>query len=335
MKRYLSALSRKVNLDTSNLYLNGYRVSHPSYPRSARQRNRLAAILRYAKAIPPKPARFHPETGQLVPHVYQTCHACGRQFFYPPKTPNYQANPRRKYCHVTCQNSRPLRFDRWLESKIMKLLKNTHRVYRKNQKIQFRVISTDSIEKYILQHRGRAFRADLPSHFTERIRQAVRRLVGIPGRSGERWQVIAFERNTNPEAEGHQKWIRIPYAPDRGRILVGLIRREPGFALTQEATSVEKQWTDRKINGRRLQDRPEWKGRFWMDEAGKVRPASDTRRPRFSVLGHSSDPKWVNEQSILAKLPYMKKGAGWASLLGRNKDIVKSLTAQLNKDFGL
>ena len=342
-------LRRCIHIKTTGTILEGFRVRGPDHVRVARERNRFAAILRHAKALPIRGPAVHPITQEVIPLIRAPCHTCGRQFFYRPRPPHYDTNPRRKYCHATCQRSRPFVFDRWLESRIMKVLLNTHRV--RSKKFRFRSISTDSIEDYILRHRGGMFKTDLPLHLRERIRQAARRLVAIPGRSGKVWQVIALEKNTNPEVEGGKKWARMLHPPDRGKIILGLVKadvvrkdmKEVSLAEAEgEPNTIEQEMAERKINGRVLQDVPEWEGRFWWDEAGKLRPAEDRRRSRYSgIIAHRESmgddllgTKWAEKQRL--HLYNMKlKGKGWTDLLRRNKKIIDVLTAQRNKDFGL
>jgi len=198
------------------------------------------------------------------------------------------------------------------------------------------------------------FKTDLPLHLTERIRQAARRLVGIPGRSGKVWQVVSLEKNT---VKGDKKWIRRSYAPDRGKIILGLVpadefrkdMKELSLAeagLEEESTSksLEKQEIlSRKIDGRILQDVPQWTGRFFLDDAGRVRPITerDRRRTRYLMAERNSSmgddllgTKWAEKQRL--KLRDVKfKRSGWTDLLRQNKRAVDMLTAQRNKDFGL
>jgi hypothetical protein len=250
-----------------------------------------------------------------------------------------------------CQNSRPRTFDLWLEKQIMHVLKRTHRANRKDEVLMFRCISTDSIEKYTYRHRGGMFRGDIPLHLTERIRQAARRLVGIPGRSGKEWQAIALE--AVPEAKGklENRWTRRVYAPDRGNIMLGLVKADPfqheGMKeLTPEEAGLKEQVTEEgviNIAGHALRDLPEWKGRYWWDESGKIRPASDTRRPgRHQLVLQQQrmtgdallDGEWAQTQAL--KLQRSKnKEAAWANLLRQNQKTIDMLTSQRNKAFGL
>jgi hypothetical protein len=233
----------------------------------------------------------------------------------------------------------------------MHVLKRTHRANRKDKVLMFRCISTDSIEKYTYRHRGGMFRGDIPLHLTERIRQAARRLVGIPGRSGKEWQAIALE--AVPEAKGklENRWTRRVYAPDRGNIMLGLVKADPfqheGMKeLTPEEAGLKEEVTEEgviNIAGHILRDLPEWKGRYWWDESGKIRPASDTRRPgRHQLVLQQQrmtgdallDGEWAQTQAL--KLQRSKnKEAAWANLLRQNQKTIDMLTSQRNKAFGL
>jgi hypothetical protein len=316
----------------------GFIVRGPTHTRVARERNRNAAILRHAKAIPPKRPVIHPITRQTIPSTETTCHSCGRQFLHRPRGRDFEPNPSRKYCHTTCQNSRPFEFDRGLEAKIMKVLKNTHHVRKKREKIRFRAISTDSIEGYVLRRRGGMFREDLPLHLRERIRQAARRLVGIPGRSGSEWQVIALEK-----VEG--RWVRQIYAPGRGNIMLGLVKADPSrmdmkeISLSEAGLENSEETKTQVINGHVLKEPPEWESKYWWDAAGKVRPSSDTRRPqrgqsqpvpRDKIL----DGTWAQTQRLSLRRS-KHKAKGWTELLRQNQRTIDHLTAQRNKDYGL
>ena len=214
----------------------------------------------------------------------------------------------------------------------MKVLLQTHRA--RSGKLQFRVVSTDSLEKYILRHRGRAFRKDSPLHLTERIRQAARRLVGIPRRSGKEWKVVALERSENSQLQGSKKWIRREYAPDRGKILLGLVKAN---AIVNELASAEEVKENSnenkpKINGRMLQDIPQWEGRFWWDATGRVRTGRNRRRIAYS--GITADD-CLGTEKYLSGLPRKRFKGGWTDLLRQNQDTIDVLSARRNKEFGL
>ena len=343
------SVGRRMFINTKGTILESFYVRGADHVRRARSRNRLAAILRHAKAIPIIEPTIHPVTLETIPLIRSICHSCGRQFFYRPRPQYYESNTRRKYCHSTCQKSRPFEFDRWLEGRIMRVLYQTHRI--NSGKFRFRSISTDGIEDYILRHRGKVFGNDLPLNLRERIRQAARRLIGIPGRSGKDWQVVALQKNTNPEVENGEKWIRSSYPPDQGNIVLGLVKVEVSKRVMKELSlaeakgeikSIEQQIAERKIYGKVLQDVPEWKGRFWWDETGKIRPIEDTRRKRYpgiiekrrwgdDLLG----TKWAATKQRLNLYNRKSKGSGWSELLRQNQNVVDALTAQRNKDFGL
>jgi hypothetical protein len=222
---------------------------------------------------------------------------------------------------------------------IMKVLKKTHRVKQsKDGKIKFRCISTDSIEKYILKHRGRMFRGDIPLHLTERIRQAARRLVAIPGRSGTAWQAIALE----PSKVDRDKWVQRVFAPDRGEIMLGLGRADACLGDMNVSTDarVEKDMMQEKenhtmVDERVLKDVPEWEGRYWMDESGKVRPATDKREPLYERMSKDQlHGKWERgHQSSVGRSK--AKRNGWSEIVRQNKATIDMLSAQRNKEFGL
>lgn len=240
----------------------------------------------------------------------------------------------------------------------MAVLKTTHVIGKGKMKgkIKFRWISTDSIEKYILRHRGKAFRLhDKPLHLTERIRQAARRLVAIPGRGGKELQAIALEENTNQkEIEAGKKWIRQMYAPNRGNIMLGLINADTtlvrdnmtevkSFDAPSKKPSVGQEITSGKVNGRVLQDPPEWKGRFWYDESGRIRSSRDKRRPQYSGIVTRRPGDQMPEPLDLTTNKIYKwesktkgfKGTSWKQLLSENRNVVNQLTSQRNKAFGL
>jgi hypothetical protein len=223
---------------------------------------------------------------------------------------------------------------------IMKVLINTHQVKQsKDGKIKFRCISTDSIEKDIVRSRDRTFRDDTPPrHLTERIRQAARRLVAIPGRSGTAWQAIALE----PSKVDKDKWVQRGFAPDRGEIILGLATADACLRDMNVSTyaRVEKDMKQEKenhtmVDERALKDVPEWEGRYWMDESGKVRPASDKSRPWYERMSKDQlDGKWEGRQQSSVGRSKVKRN-GWREIIRQNKATVDKLSAQRNKEFGL
>ena len=233
----------------------------------------------------------------------------------------------------------------------MKVLKKTHRVNRKDGKLIFRYVSTDRIENFVYRHHGRMFGDDIPLHLSERIRQAARRLVGIPGRSGKEWQAIALDAIPGAKGALENRYVRRTYAPERGNILLGLVKADPfqhpGMReLSPEDAGLAETTMEEgivRVGDRILRDLPEWQGQYWWDESGKIRPASDTRRSRRHLhlpqrQGMTGDQlldgKWAWEQSL--KLQRLKKNeTGWANLLRQNRQIIDILTKQRNKEFGL
>src|ERR1700737_1120723 len=71
MKGLVTTLRRCIHSQPRrDFFLYGYRIRGPSHIRVARERNRLAAILRHAKAIPPRHP-FAPVTGERLPLTRQ------------------------------------------------------------------------------------------------------------------------------------------------------------------------------------------------------------------------------------------------------------------------
>jgi hypothetical protein len=239
----------------------------------------------------------------------------------------------------------------WLEEQIMRVLKKAHGVNRKDAKLELRCVSTDIIEDFVYRHHGKMFGDDIPLHLSERIRQAARRLVGIPGRSGKEWQAIALDAVPGAEGPMENRYVRRTYAPDRGNILLGLVRADPFQhqsmkELTPEEAGLVKPTMEEgvvRVGDRILKDLPEWEGQYWWDETGKIRPASDTRRPRSNLhvpqrQGTTGDQlldgKWAREQSLKLERS-KKKEAGWANLLRQNRQTIDLLAKQRNEEFGL
>ncbi len=322
---------------------NGAAVQLKRPVRVARARNRIVSMLRFAKNIPFNRPVIHPITHEFMPLTRATCHSCGRQFHHRPQGKDFEPNPDRKYCHHTCQNSRPKKFDLWLEEKIMQALKEIHGIEKDQDQLKFGVVlvSTESIEDYVMKHRDGVFGSAIPRHLTERIRQAARRLVGIPGRGGDIWQAIALEEIPNEENEGENKWVRRRYAPDRGQFMLGLMRKDTENMPITEFSSEEQRL--RKINGVLLKEPPEWGERWWWDDAGKIRPATDTRRAQRALTVPHEDALdtyiLLNaqraEKQRARQRQQSKKSKGWSALLSENQETIEALTAQRMKELGL
>ena len=223
--------------------------------------------------------------------------------------------------------------------------------------MKFRWISTDSIENYVLRHHGVAFRLrDRPLLLTERIRQAARRLVAIPGRAGKTWQAIALEENTNQkEVKAGKKWVRRIYAPNRGNIMLGLVKADTSLvrenmtevedfdAPNKKTSSLAQEMLVRKIDGRVLQNVPEWKGRFWLDDSGRIRSSWDKRRPLLGrIVTRRQGEQTVDPlDATTAKIHRWEsatkaiKGSSWKSLLAENKNVIDQLTSKRIRTFGL
>jgi hypothetical protein len=219
------------------------------------------------------------------------------------------------------------------------------------------VIPSDTIEEYILKNQDHMFRSNIPRHITERIRQAARRLVGIPGRSGDQWLAIALEEIPDKESEDGKIWVRRVHAPDRGQIMLGLVRADKFKLDIQELTleeaglsgeSSDNNAKERQIHGVVLKDLPEWGGRWWLDQAGKIHPVTDTRRARrdrgFSQQNAREETtpsgrtllggKWAEKQRIKLQ-QHLTRSPGWSDLLNQNKKTIDTLTYRRNKDLGL
>lgn len=99
----------------------------------------------------------------------------------------------------------------------------------------------------------------------------------------------------------------------------------------------------RKINGVLLKEPPEWGERWWWDDAGKIRPATDTRRARRALTVPQEDAldtdillkgQWAEKQRVRQRQK-SKKSKGWSALLSENKEIIEALTAQRIKELSL
>jgi hypothetical protein len=235
----------------------------------------------------------------------------------------------------------------------MEVLKRTHGVEKEQERLDLRVVPSDTIEKDVVRTWEGSFKGRIQWHLTERIRQAARRLVGIPGRGGDKWQVIALEEAPDEKSEDGKTWVRRVYAPARGQIMLGLVRagetlgtdiKEP----TPEEAGLENDSDDnntkeRKINGIVLKEPPEWGGRWWLDDAGKVHQATDTKRPQRDRTVWQQDTagtstllggKWAdNQRTKLRRHP--KKATGWSNLLSENKKTIDTLASERIKQLRL
>lgn len=237
----------------------------------------------------------------------------------------------------------------------MQVLEETHSAAKDSVKVRW--ISTDSIEKYVIRNRGKAFRLpDRPLYLTERIRQAARRLVAIPGRGGKTWQAIALEENTNKkQVKAGKEWVRRMYAPNRGNIVLGLVKADTSL-IRENMTEVEsfdapkkkapllaQEMAVRIIDGRILQNLPEWNGRYWLDDSGRIRSSWAKRRPRYGriVTRRPGEQEVDPLDATTAKkhrwefTTKVSKGSSWKDLLAQNKNVVDRLTSQRIRTFGL
>jgi hypothetical protein len=192
-----------------------------------------------------------------------------------------------------------------------------------------RIVSTDNIEKYIIAQRGWTEARDFPDHFTERVRQAARRLVAIPYLSGEDWQVIAFNEIKDEENEGKSKWVQRKFAPERGVIFLSLVKLFEKNVKELEPGPAEPTPVDYKVHGVELTDKPEWNGRYYVDPSGSVHPIVqfwnerkiDTAEQRHAVIDRS--------------LPFTRRPDIWDRLLKEQRKKVEAIMAQRVKDYGL
>jgi len=328
-------------------------LSKPRGIRSARIRNRIVSILHYARAIPPKPPVIHPRTKETIVD-YKTCHTCGRRFQLRPRGKKFELDKRKIYCHHHCQISRPTEFDRWLEHKIIKFL------YRRKKRNKDSAFSTDIIEAVIRRDKEGMWGVAEPRHLIERIRQAARRLVGIPGRSGEKWRVLAMEQVSGGDTE-NPVWKQLRFAPDRGPIFLRLVKADDPqidveFSEEVNESTPRVNESDQGFRRNAMKELPEWKGRFWLDVSGRLRSLAVEERRRAARL-HALEAKRKEREEIKKRAPerrlagpfysmqgrhrqrdweYMKaRKVKWAKLLEENKDTIDILAAERNKEFGL
>jgi hypothetical protein len=187
----------------------------------------------------------------------------------------------------------------------MQALKEIHGVEKEEQDLKFGIVfvSTERIEEYVMKHQDGMFGGTIPRLLTERIRQAARRLVGIPDRGGDTWQVIALEEIQDEESGGEMKWVRRRYAPDRGSFTLGLMRKG---TETMEITEVSKC------------------------------AQQDTTIPHEDILDGEIllNGRWAEKQRATLR-QQRKKKKGWSDLLSQNKETIEALTAQRNNELGL
>ena len=218
--------------------------------------------------------------------------------------------------------------------------------------LKYRVVSTDKIQEYIMRHHGNHFQKGMPLMFTERIRQAARRLVALPERSekvGKGWQAVAITKRSDAKP-GEDKWVQIPLAPDRGNIMLRLIKHqkeEKKDEAKKMVTVAEKIQTHlnrpRTINGRELVNLPEWKGKYSFDEAGRIwgmRRKTREGRDGLVVQGQEDGRlggSWAQIQQTKLQKKQMSgvRSAGWQDLLTQNKEIIDILTKERNAIIGV
>ena len=212
-----------------------------------------------------------------------------------------------------------------------------------------REVSTDKIQEYIMRHHGKHFQKGMPLMFTERIRQAARRLIALPERSekvGKGWQAIAITKRLDAKP-GEDKWVQIPLAPDRGNIMLRLIKPQREEKKDSAAATTERIQTHlnrpRTINGKELVDPPEWNGRYWFDEAGRIwgiRKKTGEGRNGWVVQGQEDGRlggSWAQVQRAKLEKRQLSgmRSAGWQDLLTQNKGIIDILTKERNTILGV
>jgi hypothetical protein len=346
---------------TKGTILEGFLVVPPLFKSQKFRKNRIAAALRFAKALPAPPPVIHPITNAPLPCFARQCHTCGRPFYERPKAPSFGANPVRKYCTPMCQILRPKGFDQWLERKIMQVLYETHRIDQATKKVveggslQPGEVSTDMIQDFIMRHHGKHFQKGMPLMFTERIRQAARRLVALPERSkkvGKGWQAIAITKYSKAKP-GKDKWVQIPLAPDRGNIMLRLIKHlkeektemDPVAVSTMSMERIRTHLQRRQtINGKELVDRRQWKGKYWFDEAGRIRRKAEKKSKQKAgnlVFQGSYDGRlgglWSERQraELEEKRIIGRSAGGWEDLIKQNMHVIDILTEERNKIIGV
>jgi hypothetical protein len=345
------------SFDTTGTILEGFHIVPALYKSEKYRRNRLTAALRFAKPQPLLRPIVNPITNAALAHFPRLCRTCGRPFFERPKAPQYKSSPVRKYCTPMCQVLRPKGFDQWLERVIMRVWWKGYQIDSGSRQLedgtlQHREISTDQVQAYIMKHHGKHFQHGMPLMFMERIRAAARRLVALPERSkkvGKGWQAIAITERTTPNP-GEDKWEQIPLAPDRGNIMLRLIKHqkeskneEPVKVSAAVVQRIRAHLVRRKtINGKELVDLPEWQGKYWFDEAGRIHGIQQKERLKkgHALVVHEEgrlDGVWTEIQR--AKLEKRRRNRmaspGWTDLLNQNQDIIDQLTKERNAILGL
>ena len=114
-------------------------------------------------------------------------------------------------------------------------------------------------------------------------------------------------------------------------------------APKKKAPLLAQEMAVRKIDGRILQNLPEWNGRFWLDDSGRIRSSWDKRRPRYGRIvtqrpgEHAVDPldATTAKRHRWEFTTKASKGNSWKDLLAQNKSVVDRLTSQRIRTFGL
>src|SRR5271167_2196389 len=98
------------------------------------------------------------------------------------------------------------------------------------------------------------------------------------------------------------------YAPNRGNVVLGLVKADTSLirenmkeveifdAPKKKAPLLAQEMVVCIIDGRILQNLPEWQGRYWLDDSGRIRSSWDKRRPQYGRIvtwrpgEHAVDP---------------------------------------------
>ena len=114
-------------------------------------------------------------------------------------------------------------------------------------------------------------------------------------------------------------------------------------APNKKTSSLAQEMSVRKIDGRVLQNVPEWKGRFWLDDSGRIRSSWDKRRPLLGrIVTRRQGEQTVDPlDATTAKIHRWEsatkavKGSSWKNLLAENKNVIDQLTSKRIRTFGL
>jgi len=114
-------------------------------------------------------------------------------------------------------------------------------------------------------------------------------------------------------------------------------------APKRKNSSAGQEMASSKINGPVLQSPPEWKGKYWYDESGRIRSSLDRRRPPRGGIPTRRPGEIMPEPLDLMMMNKLRwesktgghKGTSWKKLLNENRSVVDELTSKRLKTFGL